>query len=586
MEILSTSSINELVYNYKSVEINRRLSSVQTKKKKFSSLSSTLSEVSTKVTSLISSLSKLKSTSSSSIFNAKAATSSNQNFVTANVENTASKGSYEVFVQQLAKNDMSISQDLNSSTIVGTSGTHTFTVKTGDGDNADYTSTVSVELDGTETNLSLLEKIADAVNTDYAEVSSSSKTAAGSYSGGASTLKIDVGGTEYSISVNGGSSYEDLIDELVSQINTNAEGISAEKVLDDPVAGDVKLKLTALNTDDYISISHESGFDLTTDLGIAVTKEISASTQLTASSFTPSSSKAQLSFASRQTGLDYRIKSISDDTGSSVLSQLGLNLGTSRPAFDQSGDPDTAGFVYADITDSGNDLNSKFTFNTIQIQKNSNSVTDLVTGVTLNLKSLMTASDSNVNIIVEQDIETISSEIQDFIDKYNSLYSFLKEKTKSTEDSRGVLRGDATINSLLNTLKSIGYSAFGDSADNFQYLSQLGVTFNSETGLSISDSELFDEKIKYNSANIQKMFNSSNGIGTLFYDSLSSYTGVEGYISYAINSYNDSVEYFSDKIDSITKSIDKSAEVLRKRYQALQIQYATILSTQSLFTLS
>jgi len=585
MEILSTSYIEQLVYNYKSAEVEKRLSSMNTKKDKFSSISSTLGNISSKVTSLISSLTTLKSTSSTSIFNSKAAVSSNQDLITATADKTANVGAFSLFVNQLAKSDMLLSKDIGISTVVGTSGTHTFSIRTGDGSDGDFTSNVSVTLDGTETNESLLEKIADAVNTDYAEVSSTEKVAANSYSGGASSLTFDVGGTEYTVDVTGGGTYEDLIDELVQEINSNVNGVVAEKVLDDPAAGDVKLKITTEDSDDYVSISHSSGFDLATDLGITATKEIGASGVITASSFTPSSDKAQLSFTSKSTGLDYRIKEISDDSGSSILSQLGLNLGTSRPTFDQSSDPDTAGFVYADITSDGNELNSKFLFNNISVQNNSNEVENLVSGVTFNLKSVMTAgTDAEVNVTVENDKDTVKSEIQEFIDKYNEIYTLVKQKTKSVDGSRGELRGEATTNSLMNALRSVIYTAYGDSGNEFSYLSQIGISFNTNTGLQISDSELFEEKVKNNSEDLQNLFNGDNGLATVLHEKLSSYTGADGYISLAKDNYDGSVQYLNNRIDSVSTSIDKSAELLRKRYQALQSQLAMLMSSQSFFS--
>lgn len=583
MEILSSSYINEMIYNFKSVEIKKRLSSIQTKKSNFSSLSSTITDVSSKVTSLLSSLDKLKATSSSSIFNTKSALSSNESYLTATADKTANIGSYELFVTQLAKNDMVISQDVSSSAVSGLTGKHSFTVKTGDGTNADFTSTISVDLDGTETNSELLSKISSAINTDYVEVNSSAKTAANNYTGNESTIKINLNGTDYSINVTGGGTYEQLIDELVENINSGIDGINAEKVLDDPSTGDVRLKVTGSKTTDYISISHDSGFDLVTDLGIQVDKEVGAASVLSASSFAPGSDTSQLSITSKNSGLDYRIKSIADNSGSTILAQLGLNLGSSRPSFDQSIEPDTAGFVYSDITNANNQLNAKFSFNNVQIQKNSNTVSDLVSGMTFNIKSVMKDTDPKVNITVEHNNETIRNDVNDFIKKFNDVYTLLKEKTKSTETSRGILRGEATVSSLLNSLRSIGHTTFGDSDNEFRYLSQIGIKFDATTGLSISDSTLFDDKVNNNTSEVENLFNSSNGLATTLYDSLKKYSGAEGYLSLAKQSYDNSAKYLSDRIDSVTTSIDKSAEVLRKRYQSMQTQLATLLSTQSFF---
>lgn len=584
MEILSTSYINELITNYKSVEVNRRLQPIETRRQNFSTLSSTLTTVSSKLTTLLTSFSTLKSTSTSSIFKTKSASSSNESLVTATADKTASVGSYEIFVQQLAKRDMLISQDLSSSAVGGLTGTHYFTINTGDGTNPDFNSTIKVELDGTETNSEMLEKVSDAINGDKAEINSTAKVGTDIYSGGTSTIKFNVGGEEYFISVNGGGTYEELVDEIILQIDANVEGVTAEKVLDDPAVGDVKLKITTNNSDDYLSISHESGFDLVTDLGIAATKEIAAHSVVSVSSFNPASDRSQFSITTKSSGLDYRVKNISDESGSNVLAQLGLNLGASRPTFDQTSDPDTAGFVYADITEANNELNSRFTFNNVQIQNNSNIIDDLVSGVQFNLKSVMTVDEPNVSITVENNTETIKNEITAFIDKFNDLYSFLKDKTKSTEDSRGILRGESTVSSLLNSLSSVGYTFFGEESDEFNYLSQIGISFDSQTGLSLKDPDLFDEKINSDSDAVEKLFNSANGFATTFYDKLNAYTGSGGYIQMSIESYDNSVRYLNDRIDSISKSIDKSADILRNRYQQMQTQLATLLSNQSLFS--
>lgn len=584
MEILSTAHINSLVDSYLETQTNQRLSTISSRKSKASTISSSLTTINSKVSSLLTILSNLKSTSSSSIFNSKAALSSNESFITASSNKSAGVGSYDFFVSQLAKNDLALSNDLSSTGTPGISGTHTFTINTGDETATDLTSSVSVEFDGTETNEEYMQKVRDAINSDKARFSSNEKTAASSYSGGTSTIKFDVNGTEYSVTADGGGTYEELIDELVEKINSDVDGVTAEKILDDPASGDVKLRLTVDNKSDYISVTHESGFDLVSDLGIAKTKEIAASGVVTASSFSPASGKTQLSITSKNSGLDYRIKNLSDDSGFTALAQIGLNLGTSRPAFDQTPDPDTAGYVYSDITDENNLLNAKFKFNGIDIQNNSNIVSTLVEGVTFNLNSVMEQSDPNVTVTVENDIETVKTEIKNFIAKFNDLYSYIKEQTKSVDGTRGILRGEGTTQSLLNTLRSIGYGAFGNDGDEIQYLSQIGISFNSNTGLSITDSSLLDEKLESNAGDVEAFFNSENGLAATFHSTLDAYTGADGYLSLSINNYDSSVRYLSDRMESVQKSINQGAEILRDKYTMLQQQYAMLLSSQSLFS--
>ena len=578
---LTTTDINNLVNSYKQVQYNRRIYPLQTRKDKFSGISTAYSTLSTKVTSLKTMLSGFKSSSATSIFNSKKAVSSNTDFVTATASKTSSKGSYEFFVSQMAKNDLAVSKDMASDTVTALNGTHSFSIKAGDGGTGEYVSNIDVTFEGTETNQEMMEAIQDAINSDKAVVQSDAKTGTDSYTGGASTFTIDINGTETEITVNGGGTYEDLIDELVTNINSNVDGVAAEKVTD---GGNVQLKLQVLNSDDYISISHTSGFDVTSDLNIGVTKEKAASGIVTASVFTPRSGVHQLSISAKETGLDYRIKELSDSGTSTALSELGLNLGTSRPSFDQSADPDTPGFVYSDITDANNLLNSKFTFNGLDIQKSSNEVEDLVEGMSFNLNSVMQVTDNNVNISVSNDIDATQAAIKDFISKFNDVYSFLKSKTTSNDGVRGVLLGDSNASSLISKLKSVAYEEVsGLNPGAISYLSQIGISFDSNSGLTISDSSLLTQQLTDNASGVKDLFTSDNGLATTLYSEIDAYVGSDGYLTSSISSYGNSTTYLDDRINSIQENINKSAEVIRSRYQKLQVQYASLLGATSMF---
>ena len=142
------------------------------------------------------------------------------------------------------------------------------------------------------------------------------------------TFTIDLNGTETSISVDGGGTYENLIDEIVSKVNSSVTGVSAEKVSDSPNPGDVSLKLTVTDSKNYISITNTGSFDVVSDLHIGAVKEKGASGVVSASAFSPASGTTQFSLTSKQTGADYRIKNLSDSGTSTALSSIGLNLGS------------------------------------------------------------------------------------------------------------------------------------------------------------------------------------------------------------------------------------------------------------------
>ncbi len=510
--------------------------------------------------------------------------STDSNFISASADSTAADGIYSLRVNQLAKSDTLISSDYTSSDSNAITGTHSLVIKTGDGEGGQLYSTVNVDFEAGETNKTVMQKIRDAINADKAEVTSNSKQASTAYAGGTSTFKINLGGTETEITVNGGGTYEELIDEVVGKISDSVSGVVAEKVVDSST-GDVSLKLTVSDSSKYISISHVSGNDIVGDLNIGVDKEMGASGLVNASVFSADTTTSQLSLAAKQTGLDYRIEEISDVSGSSALSSVGLNIGTARPAFDQSQAPDTAGFLYSDITSENNLLNAKLSFNGLSIQRNSNDINDLVEGVTFNLKNLSKTDDPDVNINISTDVDAIKGKIKNFIKKFNDLYTNIKNQSTVESGTRGLFMGDANTSSIMNLMKDATLSPVsGIASGDLSLLTQIGIKFDPTTGLSISDDAELTTKLKENTSQVEAIFNSTNGIANVLYNKLDSYAGSDGYISNSITSFDNNIKYYDDRVSAAQNRLNNSADLLRNKYEQLQAQLATLLNTQSFIT--
>jgi flagellar hook-associated protein 2 len=462
-------------------------------------------------------------------------------------------------------------------------------IKTGDGSTGEFTSTIEVEFDSsdpTQTNKSVMEKIRTAINSDKAVVNSNTFSGSASYTGGPGTLKLNLNGTETEISYNGGGTYEELIDEIVTNITANTTGVVAEKVIDSPNPGDVSLKLTVTDSSKYISISHSTGGNVVTDLNIGVTKEKGASGIITAAAFSPDSTNSQFSLTAKSTGLDFRIKELTDLNGGTALNFLGLNFGTSRQEFEQSADlTDTPGFIYNDISGGGNLLNSKINFNGLDIQRNSNTVNDLVSGVAFTLKSVMQSSDTTVNVSVKNDVSSIKGKIEDFVTKFNEVYSYIKTNSTSSKTGRGIFIGDSNASSILNNFASTAYTPVtGIVPGNLNTLSQLGITFNSTNGLVISDSGLLEVKLTENIDQVENLFNSVNGIATKLFSSVTPYTSSTGYLANSISALTTNIKGLDDKLTSVQARINKTGETLRAQYQRLQLQLASLMDMSGNFS--
>ena len=577
-DYLTTSGINSLINSYINNEIYNRVTPLNTRKTKYSNLSSIYSQLLSKIDTFKSDLSDLKATGNSSPFAAKKAESTNTNALSATASTGAQAGSYSLRVNQLAKSDLLISLDKTSEGIssITTPGTYSFEISSGDGEGGQFTSNVSVTLnesDFTSGQISfedLASKISSAINSDKAVVESNQLTGS-SASSGSFTLNID--GEESTINYEAGT-YEEMIDSIVSQLE-DVDGIQAEKVID---GSNVQLKLTVTDSSKYITINGDTG-SLVSELGIAVDKEKGASGLVTASSFSPASGLTQISLTAKNTGSGYSIENISDLSGG-LLQEFGLNIGSNRPDFVQNeSGTDTAGFVYL-----YSQLNSKIEFNGLNIERNSNSISDLVAGVTLSLKSVKAPEDTDVEVHVSNDTESIKAKLEEFIKSFNDIYTYIRTNSTSTDGNRGALIGDSSASSLNNLLSSVAYtSVSGLSGNAVNSLTRLGITFNISTGLSISDSSQLEDLLTENVDDVAELFNSENGIANSLYDKLKSYTGATGYLSKLKTNVDDNINYLNDSINSVKSKIDKNAERLRNQYIQLQNQLSDLLMSQGIF---
>lgn len=575
MNILSTSGINNLINSFSLNETNRRIAPLEAQKSRYSNLSSAWGTISSKLSSLQTILTDLKTTTSTSIFNSRSAQLSSSSFFSVTTSSNATPSAYSLRVNQLAKSDLAVSDTMTSATAVTTmSGTHQIKIQSGT-----ESSTFDVTLTGAETNKSVMDAINTAISNDSAVVESAALNGTTAYNGTGS-FDINVNGTTTTINYDysAGSTYSAVIDDLVTKITGSVTGVTATKVTN---GSNVNLKLTVDDKSQYITI------DSTTDTGtllnasnlnINVTEEKAASALATSSVFTPSTGNSKFSIAAVNSGYDNRL--IMSDVSGSALNFLGLTssiLGAHTVTTTDT----AAGFIYDTTSSTSNQLNSILDFNGITVNRNSNTISDLVSNVTFNLKSSMLSTDPTVTATIKNDTTTIQNKITDFISKFNDAYTSIKNNYFSGKSGRGIFAGDTTALSLMNSLRNnVTSQVSGITSGNISYLSQIGITFDPTTGLALSDSAKLTSALDNTPDQVAAIFNSTNGIANSLYSLTDAYTGISGSIVNITNSLDNNISYMSDKILSTKSSISKSSDNLRKQYEQLQMQMASLLQTQ------
>jgi len=141
--------------------------------------------------------------------------------------------------------------------------------------------------------------------------------------------------------------------------------------------------------------------------------------------------------------------------------------------------------------------NALFSVNGLTISRASNLVTGVVTGTTLNLKSVTTGS---VTLTVSKDASAISTRLSAFVDSYNQLKG-LADQLTAFDPNRGnkgqgsLLTGDSTLRMAMAEINRILRSSVSGLTGDIRALSEIGITSNQNAGYKLEfDSNVFAEK--------------------------------------------------------------------------------------------
>jgi flagellar capping protein FliD len=126
------------------------------------------------------------------------------------------------------------------------------------------------------------------------------------------------------------------------------------------------------------------------------------------------------------------------------------------------------------------------------ISRSTNTIDDVIDGVTLHLQNTGT-----VQVTLTRDTASLVQKLQNFVDAYNTVHSFIKDNTDYDTDTKkaGILMTDSTVtnmNANLQSLLSRKAQGFLLSTDSFLTPGTIGLELDSDGVLSLDSSTLDD----------------------------------------------------------------------------------------------
>lgn len=148
------------------------------------------------------------------------------------------------------------------------------------------------------------------------------------------------------------------------------------------------------------------------------------------------------------------------------------------------------------ITDSSGDFSDVvqtaqaaiFTLDGVELSRDTNDVTDVLTGVTFNLLQA-TTSGATINISIETDTDSIETALETLVTDYNAFRDYVVTQqatsTDGTASSDAVLFGDGTLRDIMMQISDALNTSIGDLS-----LADLGLSFDENNDLELDTSTL------------------------------------------------------------------------------------------------
>lgn len=254
----------------------------------------------------------------------------------------------------------------------------------------------------------------------------------------------------------------------------------------------------------------------------------------------------------------------------------GKNTGTANAVgIDVSGLAVGVGDVALGFTTIQAAQNTSLTVDGITVSRATNTVSDVLTGVTLDVKA---TSASPVQVAVNNNTEAIKTQLNEFVKAYNDVQSFIATQTKYDGNTKtaGPLIGDSVVRALQSRLQRVISTPVTGPPS---ILAEIGITTQRDGTLSVNEAKL-TSALQTNLTNVSNLFlATTNGVAKATIDFVTQATrSGDGLIAGRISSIQDTIRDTSKQIARKTANLESFRETLARRFTSLETLVSQIQS--------
>lgn len=215
---------------------------------------------------------------------------------------------------------------------------------------------------------------------------------------------------------------------------------------------------------------------------------------------------------------------------------------------------------------------ARISVNGIEAVSDSNTFSEVISGITINVNSLTTSSTS---LEVKSDEDAAVDSVRSFVDAYNKViqeidkYSKPDKVMEGQDADRKELSGDAMLRTLRFSLGRIGTNGYTDPDDPTRVMTLygIGIELQDDGTLSLNESKL-NEIVNSDLNSLGQIFASEGGVVDSFLGRVKSYEESDGVLSSREQSVRSQIRDLAEERITLKERLQQQEDTLRSKFTA------------------
>lgn len=228
----------------------------------------------------------------------------------------------------------------------------------------------------------------------------------------------------------------------------------------------------------------------------------------------------------------------------------------------------------------------------INLSSASNTIDDVIEGVSLTLKSAQSADAldkaETIKLSVSEDKGGVRKSITEFVDSYNAMLESVNKLTKvtpvggeDTEPLAAALVGDSSVRSFMSAIR--GELGSAGNSEGVRMLSDLGITTQRDGKLAVDNTKL-NKALDNNFDQVNSFFTGKDGLMARMESKVTPYTDKGGVLDSRTKALQNTISSVDEQRESHAARISKLEARLFTQFNAMDMLVSQMNSTSSFLT--